>query len=547
AGGVGWVARSVGRGARDIEPHHRRDGLGLLTLGVAIVLAGGLWLRMDNAAGRGIYEAVTAGVGSLAFLVPVLVALLGWRLLRHPDRNQATRRATIGWAAVLLGLSGLLEIAQGSPHPSHGAAVIRKAGGYIGYGVGGPLARALTPWVSAPLLGLLALFGLLLITGTPLHRIPERLYGLRELFGHAVPEYDDEDALEIDEDYEAGTGIRARRPRGQIAKNVRLRPALESGDHVKPYDTPLVGPGKKRADAAKAAKAATGPRPDGEAGLIEALGFGTHEDPAPPAHPPEAPKEPLELKGSMPLRNPEQLTLTGDAVAYSLPPMALLRPGAVPKARTRANDIVVEALTEVLEQFQVDAQVTGFSRGPTVTRYEIELGPAVKVERVTALQKNIAYAVKSADVRIVSPIPGRSAIGVEIPNADKEIVSLGDVLKSQVAIGDHHPMVVGLGKDVEGRVLVANLAKMPHILIAGATGSGKSVFLNGLIPSILTRSKPDEVRMILIDPKRVELTIYDGIPHLITPIITSPKKAAEALDWVVGEMDRRYDDLSASG
>jgi DNA segregation ATPase FtsK/SpoIIIE, S-DNA-T family len=553
AGAVGWVARSVGRGAGDIEPHHRRDGVGLLTLGVAIVLAGGLWLRMDNTVGRGIYEAVTAGVGSLAFLAPVLVALLAWRLLRHPDRNQATRRAAIGWAALLLGLSGLLEIAKGSPHPSDGAAVIRKAGGYIGYGVGGPMAHALTSWVSALLLGLLALFGLLLITGTPLHRIPERLSGLRELFGHAVPEHehDDEDGLEIDEGYEAGTGIRARRSRGQIAKNVRLRPALESGDHVKPYDTPLVGPGKKRADAAKAAKAVSGARPDGEAGLIEALGFGAHDDhpalgsPATPA--PEAPSEPVEFKPSMPLRSPEQLTLTGDAVAYTLPPVALLRPGSAPKARTRANDVVVEALTEVLEQFQVDAQVTGFSRGPTVTRYEIELGPAVKVERVTALQKNIAYAVKSADVRIVSPIPGRSAIGVEIPNADKEIVSLGDVLKSQVAISDHHPMVVGLGKDVEGRVLVANLAKMPHILIAGATGSGKSVCLNSLITSILTRSTPDEVRMILIDPKRVELTIYDGIPHLITPIITNPKKAAEALEWVVGEMERRYDDLAASG
>jgi DNA segregation ATPase FtsK/SpoIIIE, S-DNA-T family len=541
AGALGFAVRSIGRGARDLEPQHRRDGIGLLTLGVAIVLAAGLWARMDNRVGHAITMVVAGGFGALAWLAPVLAALLAWRFLRHPDRNSRTVRAAIGWTALLLGAAGLIDIARGTPHPSDGAAAMRTAGGLVGFAVAGPLTAALTPWVAAPLLILLAGFGVLVITGTPLHRIPDRAAQLRAMFGHAVPAGQ---GLEIDEDYEASTGGRAR---GQIPRQIRLRPALEPGERVKPYDTPLLESGRRRADGAKAVTSAPGAEPPdprrGEDGLMEALAFGSEQDPASPA--PGTAKEPAEVRPPGP---PEQLMLTGAALGgYTLPPTALLRPGSAPKQRTRANDVVVEALSEVLEQFQVDAQVTGFSRGPTVTRYEIELGPAVKVERVISLSKNIAYAVKSADVRIVSPIPGKSLIGVEIPNADKEIVSLGDVLKSQVAIGDHHPMVVGLGKDVEGRVLVANLAKMPHMLIAGATGSGKSVCLNSFISSILTRATPDEVRMILIDPKRVELLIYDGIPHLITPIITSPKKAAEALEWVVGEMERRYDDLAASG
>jgi S-DNA-T family DNA segregation ATPase FtsK/SpoIIIE len=549
AGAVGFAARAIGRGARDLDPHHRRDGVGLLTLGVAIVLGASLWGRMGNAAGRSIHTTAVDAFGSLAWVIPVLAALLAWRFLRHPDRNTETVRASIGWTALLLGGAGLIHMAKGTPRPSDGEHAMRAAGGFVGYAMSGPLAAAVTSWAAATLLALLAVYGLLLISGTPVHRIPERLAELRVIFGHAPsPRAEDDDGLEVDEGYEAGTGSVVRRTRGQIARQIRLRPAIEAGEHTKPYDTPLLEQDKKRgADP----RAKPGPRPDGSDGLIEALGFGTHDapDPSSSAAPVEpAAHEPVDLRPSAPLRNPEQLMLTGgDAIAYTLPPTALLRPGSAPKQRTRANDIVVAALSEVLEQFLVDAQVTGFSRGPTVTRYEIELGPAVKVERVTALSKNISYAVKSADVRIISPIPGKSAIGVEIPNADKEVVSLGDVLKSQVAQADHHPMVVGLGKDVEGRVMVANLAKMPHVLIAGATGAGKSVCLNGLITSILTRATPDEVRMILIDPKRVELTIYDGIPHLITPIITSPKKAAEALDWVVGEMERRYDDLAASG
>jgi S-DNA-T family DNA segregation ATPase FtsK/SpoIIIE len=586
AGAAGFTARRFGHSARDLDPEHRRDGIGLLWLAIAIVLAASIWWRMGNPVGRSISAFVHGAAGSAAWLTPVLAALLSWRYLRHPDRNSDTGRVVIGWSALSIGVLGLVHIANGTPAPSDGAVAMRHAGGLIGFAVSAPLAKVLTTWVAAPILALITGFGILVISGTPVHRIPERMEEARVFFGRRTR------VLGEDQDYGAGeeAGAEAgelesggKRIRGQLGRAARgARTAIEGGEHLKPYDSPVLSPEKRARRGALEDPAAglgdTGPGPSPAAagretdeGLLEALGFlpgtpgtpgGDHSaesaslsaslpafSPAddgaghPSAAQPVAPPAPHE-----PFRRPEQLTLTGAADgSYTLPPAALLRPGSAPKARTKANDTMVAALSEVLEQFNVDAQVTGFTRGPTVTRYEIELGPAVKVERVTALSRNISYAVKSADVRIISPIPGKSAIGVEIPNLDKEIVSLGDVMKSQVAITDHHPMVVGLGKDVEGHTVVANLAKMPHMLIAGATGSGKSVCINGLITSVLTRATPDEVRMILVDPKRVELSIYEGIPHLITPIITSPKKAAEALDWVVGEMERRYDDLAASG
>ncbi|MCL2584425.1 MAG: DNA translocase FtsK 4TM domain-containing protein, partial [Streptosporangiales bacterium] len=577
---VGFSVRKVGREARELHPDHQRDGIGLLYFALAFITAAAIWARMNNRVFELIYEGASGLFGVLAFTIPLLLGLHGWRYLRHPERNDDISRGAIGWAALMVGALGLIHVAKGTPYPSAGAPAIRSAGGIIGWLVSAPLVALLSPWVAVPVLGILGLFGVLVITGTPLRQVPERLRELRTLFGY-TPVYPDE---YYDEEYYDESGD--RRPRGQVGRSIRLRPStVEAGEHVKPYDTPVLGESRRKGGAA-ARDGGTARLPEarfGDDDLLEELGFVpsggaeahdgataampqgpppddepalgvVYEDPgaladsgAAPAPAPEP--ESSRARDPKPVPRGEQLTLSPDAAGedYLLPPPALLKAGTPPKARTKANETVVRALSEVFEQFGVDAQVSGFSRGPTVTRYEIELGPAVKVERVTGLSKNIAYAVKSQDVRILPVIPGKSAIGVEIPNVDKEIVSLGDILRSNPALADHHPMVVGLGKDVEGATVLANLAKMPHVLVAGATGSGKSVCLNGLITSLLTRSTPDDVRMILIDPKRVELSIYEGIPHLITPIITSPKKAAEALEWVVGEMERRYDDLAASG
>jgi DNA segregation ATPase FtsK/SpoIIIE, S-DNA-T family len=521
---VGVTFRAIGARARDLDPAHRRDGAGFAILGTALVVAGGVWWRLPGPIGAAIVAVVRGAVGSAGIVVPLLLVALAWRILRHPDRVSASGRIVIGWSALSLGVLGLLHVAHGSPLPSLGDNAVRHAGGTIGFLVAAPLESGLTVWLTVPLLVLLGGFGVLVVTATPVNGIPQRLAQLRDVVMRRTPAVESDLVIDL-----TAPPVAALR-RGSRRRRVgAFSDAQAVGDL--PFDTPLLAD-DLRSGSGEALLAANTDDPDAaSSAATPATGVG---------------RVGAAASGAGLPRRAEQLLLSGD-ITYHLPPPTMLREGSHARARTKANDAVVDALTTVLEQFEIDATVTGFTRGPTVTRYEVELGPAVKVERITALSKNIAYSVASADVRILSPIPGKSAVGIEIPNADRDVVSLGDVLRSQVATSDHHPMVVALGKDVEGRFICANLAKMPHILVAGATGSGKSTCINTIVTSILTRATPDEVRLVLVDPKRVELTSYEGIPHLVTPIITSPKKAAEALQWVVREMDMRYDDLAASG
>ncbi|MFC5220648.1 DNA translocase FtsK [Streptomyces coerulescens] len=584
---VGAVFRGIGQGAKNLDPAHRKDGIALLLLGLALIVAAGTWSNLRGPVGDLVEIIVTGAFGRLDLLVPILLAVIAVRFIRHPEKPEANGRIVIGLSALVIGVLGQVHIAVGSPARSEGMQAIRDAGGLIGWGAATPLTHTMGDVLAVPLLVLLTIFGLLVVTATPVNAIPQRLRQLGIKLGilpdpEEDDEYSDDDERYDDQWREALPASRGRKrapareaydPEGaeqEALSRRRGRPrrsAVPQPEMDRPMDAVDV--------AAAAAAALDGavlhgmPPSPIVADLTQGVSVGDRAEttPVPTPVPAARPKQeklpktdvadltksgvpdltkaaPDEMRDLPP--RAEQLQLSGD-ITYSLPSLDLLERGGPGKSRSAANDAIVDSLTTVFSEFKVDARVTGFTRGPTVTRYEVELGPAVKVERITALTKNIAYAVASPDVRIISPIPGKSAVGIEIPNTDREMVNLGDVLRLAAAAEDDHPMLVALGKDVEGGYVMANIAKMPHVLVAGATGSGKSSCINCLITSIMMRATPEDVRMVLVDPKRVELTAYEGIPHLITPIITNPKRAAEALQWVVREMDLRYDDLAAYG
>jgi DNA segregation ATPase FtsK/SpoIIIE, S-DNA-T family len=487
---------------RGLEPEHRRDGLALGLVGLAVVVAAAVWWTAGGPIGAGIQQALGALFGAVSVGLPVVLAAVGVTLMRTEPNPTARPRRIVGTLWLTLGTLGLWHLAAGGPADAVGRS---RAAGMVGFLAADPLVEGFTIWVAAPLLALLAGYGLLVLTGTPVRAVPERI---RQLCG-ALPDQDtDTDAAGTDT-ADPDTSVTSADPAtARLRRPARRRQATQTED-------------PSEATAAEPAQAPAERKP------AEAV--------------PELAMERAAVK-------PGSATSTHRVVEgdYRLPPPDLLLKGDPPKARSKANDAMIEAINGVLDQFSVDAQVTGFARGPTVTRYEVEVGPGVKVEKITQLTRNIAYAVATDNVRLLAPIPGKSAVGIEVPNSDRETVRLGDVLRAPTSSRDHHPMVIGLGKDIEGHFVTANLTKMPHLLVAGSTGSGKSSFVNSLLVSLLIRSTPDEVRMILIDPKMVELTPYEGIPHLITPIITQPKKAAAALTWLVEEMEQRYQDMQAA-
>jgi S-DNA-T family DNA segregation ATPase FtsK/SpoIIIE len=512
AKGFGASIRLVFRGSHDLDPVHHRDGWALTVLMAGLISAGGVWFHLHNVIGDGIYAVIYGGIGRIGYLSPLIFGLFAFRIFRAPDHGRATGRILVGTLFLLMSSTGLAHIFAGSV--GTGATAIRHGGGLLGYAISTPLVGLVTNILAIPLLLLIFGFGLLVVTATPFSQV---VNAIKSLFG-----------------------------RGSAALAAR-REALDEEEFevtdTPPFESPLIAGFQHDGDDIDEEEIDEEEIDEEEIDEEEFDEEFTVELPRPVQ---EVAPQIVKAPSPAPTGPAKQMLLTADT-PYQLPPMDLLKLGPAAKAKSKANETVVAALTQVFEQFNVDARVTGFMRGPTVTRYEVELGGGVKVEAITALAKNISYAVASGDVRILSPIPGKSAVGIEIPNVDREMVTLGDVLRSGVATGDPHPMVIALGKDVEGAFICANLAKMPHLLVAGATGAGKSSMINSLVVSILMRATPDEVRLVMIDPKRVELTSYEGIPHLIAPIITNPKKAADVLAWVVREMDMRYDDLSHFG
>ena len=551
----GGAARALSKDK--IAPEERRDGIPFALFVMGAIGAVVMWFLANNQVAQLIND-YTLGLlfGRFAYVLPVFMVGFAVFLARHPSSVRDNTRVGSGLLLLIVTVSGFMHIFGGTadfktwvnPSDADGVIKLANAGGLFGWLLTVPMLSTITIWGAVPLTALISFGSLLIMTKTPPSRVVERLGKLWvSLFGEGKSKVVAPVTEEPEDVHDAFDGTRVPWWRKDKGNDTPFETAVATESE----DTSLF---------------------EGVGDEFDELFGETHAatqsvDSAPATMPIFVQPEAIPAEGATGNGAPAAATQKVDSTQhtsstfgapapaaapvakrpYVLPQVNLLSPGTPPKAKSAANDAMINAISSVFKEFDVDAVVTGFNRGPTVTRYEVELAPGVKVEAVTRLASNISYAVASNEVRLLAPIPGKSAIGIEIPNTDREIVTLGDVLRSDVAKQATHPLTIGIGKDVEGGFVVANLAKMPHLLVAGATGAGKSSFVNSMIVSLLMRAKPAEVRLVLIDPKRVELAAYQGVPHLITPVVTNPKKAAEVLQWVVKEMDSRYDDLESFG
>ena len=591
--GMGAAVRSL-TGVGEYDPAYRRDGLCFLMLVLAVCFCASEWFRVTGPLGVFLHAVASGLFGVMSVVVPVVLAIVAVRLMRNSGKDSDNPRVLAGWVLLMWSICSIIDVALIADVPGFNIGAIQSAGGLLGFVLGSPLAWGLSEAFAIAVFVIVGLFSLLLITRTHVTDVPQRVGSVMDRvrgnqqaderpqfpnevrvgdgtlsFAEGVPSHDgDDDGTDGSRSVRKGWFSRLF----SKASGKRTDRTLERYEGDDPFDHAASRHGDAAETRVLGAPASDGARTVSSAGRAAdetAVMMNSNHAPVDATHvlPVDDMTRPLsEADPWASIGEDGEMTVdpqtgeiadepaagddgapTTQSAPYRLPDLNLLAKGQPHAARTPANDRVIQALTSTFQQFNVDAKVVGFLRGPSVTQYEVELGSGVKVEKVTNLQKNIAYAVASSDVRILSPIPGKSAIGIEIPNADREIVHLGDVLRSDNAVNDPNPMLAGIGKDVEGHFVTADLTKMPHLLVAGATGSGKSSFVNSMLTSIIMRATPEQVRMILVDPKRVELSAYAGIPHLLTPIITDPKKAAQALEWVVKEMDARYSDLEFFG
>ncbi len=534
---------------------HRNDAAAIASAVVGLLVALGVYTRAAGPLGRGLDTAFGATFGKGRFLVPLAAfAVTSALLLRRVDEDDPESEQRRGWRVgigatlAILATTGLWHLGAGRPSSSGGLKVLRPAGGIFGMLTGEGIGSLAGTVGASIVLGAIVLLGALLVAGITLRQFfhgvalgfgwlgaqARQLLDLRSERAESDEDDDDyEDEVVLSDDDEPSP----KRSRGARAKQVALYDELQDAQYFQAAGNEL--------------DLVSMEAEEDEDELLEAELVDAEDEEAEEEYEFEEDDEIEYEEVDGQDGEPGQVSLDlGPGYKpseWKLPPLTMLKRGSGKQVDERLIDAGGEILEATLREFGVDARLIGRTIGPTVSRYELELAPGVKVNKITNLSKEIAYAMASLDVRILAPIPGRSAIGVEVPNKVRPIITLGDILSSDDARQATHPLQVGLGRDITGSSVMANLATFPHVLIAGQTGAGKSSCINSIVTSILMRTTPDQVRLILVDPKRVEMGQYNNVPHLLTEVVVNPKKAANALEWAVREMEMRYDLLAEVG